>query len=151
MFEERPITWRRRISHAIVQLVINLVFWVIMPSLIYGAVSGLSSSSPLPVTSAFIYAAGATITGLCVLGALTEGMAVSVAFVTGSYLASAYYLYAVVNGGIFAYSASGTSLSLDFQPLLFLILLPSLFSAVRAPLAYLAEGHEAVRPASDIA
>jgi len=134
-----------------VQLVINLVFWVIVPSLIFGAVSGLSSSSPLPVTSAFIYAAGATITGLCVLGALTEGMAVSVTFVTGSHLASAYYLYAVVNGGIFAYSASGTSLSLDFQPLLFLILLPSLFSAVRAPLAYLAEGHEAVRPAPDLA
>lgn len=151
MFEERPVTWWRRISRAIVQLVINLIFWVIMPSLIYGAVSGLSSSSPLPVTSAFIYAVGATITGLCVLGALTEGMAVSVAFVTGSYLASAYYLYAVVNGGVFAYSASGMSLSLDFQPLLFLILLPSLFSAVRAPLAYLAEGHEAVRSASDIA
>ena len=151
MFEERPVTWRRRIFRAVVQLVINLVSWVVIPSLIYSAISGLSSSSPLPVNLTFIYAVGATITGLQVMGALTEGMALSVPFVTGSHFTSAYYLYAVVNGGIFAFSAAGVSLSLDFQPLLFLILLPSLFSAVRTPLAYLAEGHEAVKPASDFA
>ena len=133
------------------QLVINLVCWVVIPSLIYGAISGLSSSSPLPVNLTFVYAVGAAITGLQVIGALTEGMALSVPFVTGSHLASAYYLYAVVNGGIFAFSAAGVNLSLDFQPLLFLILLPSLFSAVRTPLAYLAEGHEAMRPAPDFA
>jgi hypothetical protein len=151
LFEERPVTWRKRIYHAVVQLVINLVLWVVIPSLVYSAISGLSSSSPLPVNLTFVYAAGATITGLQVIGALTEGMALSVPFVTGSHLASAYYLYAVVNGGIFAFSAVGVSLSLEFQPLLFLILLPSLFSAVRTPLAYLAEGHEAVRPAPDFA
>ena len=151
MFEERPVIWRRRTSRAIVQLVINLISWVIVPSLIFGAISGLSSSSPLPITLTFIYAVGAAITGLRVMGALTEGMALSVTFVTGSHLASAYYLYAVVNGGIFAFSGTGVSLSLDFQPLLFLILLPSLFSAVKAPLAYLAEGNEAVRPAPDLA
>lgn len=151
MFEERPVTWRRWIPRAIAQLVINLISWVIVPSLILGAISGLSSSSPLPITLTFIYAAGATITGLCVMGALTEGMALSVTFMTGSHLASAYYLYAVVNGGIIAFSAAGVSLSLDFQPLLFLILLPSLFSAVKAPLTYLAGGNEAVRPAPDLA
>jgi len=85
------------------------------------------------------------------MGALTEGLAISVMFVTGSHLASAYYLYAVVNGAIFAFSVARVSLSLDLQPLLFLILLPSLFSAVRTPLAYLAEGHEAMRPAPALA
>jgi len=98
---------------------------------------------------AFIYAFGAIITGLRVLGALAEGTGASIPFVTGSYIASAYYIYAAVDGGTLALSTAGVGLSLDFRPLLYLMMLPWLFSAIRTPLAYLAEEHEAARPAPD--
>ena len=133
------------------RLVVNMTLWVIIPSLIFGLISGLLPSSPLAFSRTFIYAFGATITGLQVLGALTEGMGVSIPFVTGSYIASAYYIYAAVDGGMFALSTAGMGLSLDFRPLLYLMMLPSLFGAIRTPLTYLAEEHEAARPATDIA
>ena len=151
MFEERPVTWRRRISRAALRLVINVTLWVIIPSLIFGLISESLPSSPLTISQTFIYAFGATITGLQVLGALTEGMGVSIPFVTGSHIASAYYIYAAVDGGTLALSTAGMGLSLDFRPLLYLTMLPSLFGAIRTPLTYLAEEHEAARPASDFA
>lgn len=133
------------------QLVVNVIIWVIVPSYVFGLISGALPSSPLPITPTFIYAFGAAITGLQVLGALTEGMAVSIPLVTGSHIALAYYIYAAVNGGTLALSAAGMGLSLDFRPLLYLMMLPSLFSAIRTPLTYLAEEHEAARPAADFA
>jgi hypothetical protein len=134
------------------QLVINVTLWLIIPSLILGLISGLLPSSPYPretIMWAFIYAFGAIITGLRVLGALAEGTGASIPFVTGSYIASAYYIYAAVDGGTLALSTAGVGLSLDFRPLLYLMMLPWLFSAIRTPLAYLAEEHEAARPAPD--
>lgn len=136
------------------QLVLNVTLWVVIPSIIFGLISGLLLSSPFPqetISWTFIYAFGAIITGLHVLGALTEGMGASIPFVTGSHIASAYYIYAAVGGGMLALSSAGMGLSLDFRPLLYLMMLPSLFSAIRTPLAYLAEEHEAARPAPDFA
>ncbi len=150
MFEERRITWRRRIFRAVALGVANLIFWVIMPSYVFGFVSGSLPSTPLPISLTFIYTFGAIVTALQVLGALTEGMAASVPLVTGSHITLAYYIYAAVNGGTLALTAAGMGLSLDFRPLLYLMMLPSLFSAVRTPLAYLADEHEAARPAPDI-
>ncbi len=133
------------------ELAINLILWVIIPSYLFGLVSSSLSSSSTPITYAFIYTFGAIITGLQVLGALTEGMTVSIPLVTGSHIAAAYYIYAAVNGGTLALTAAGMVLSLDLRPLLYLMMLPSLFSAIRVPLAYLAEEHEAARPAADFA
>ena len=130
---------------------INVIIWVIIPSYVFGLISGSLPSSPLPITPGFIYAFGAVITGLQVLGALTEGMAISIPLLTGSHIALAYYIYAAFNGGTLALSAAGMRLSLDFRPLLYLMMLPSLFSAIRTPLTYLAEEHEAARPAADFA
>lgn len=134
------------------QLVLNVTLWVVIPLFIFGLVSqSLPPGSLTTITPTLIYAFGAIITGLQVLGALTEGMGASIPFVTGSHIASAYYIYAAVNGGTLALSAGGMGLSLDFRPLLYLMMLPSLFGALRAPLAYVAEEHEAGRPAQDFA
>jgi hypothetical protein len=136
--------------------ILNFIVWIIIPSFIYGtlaaslASTGVSLSSiGVPLSPTFIYAFGGVITGLQVLAALTEGMAVSVPLVTGSYIASAYYIWTVANGGTLAIAQSGMNLTLSFQPLLFLTMLPSLFSVVRAPLNYLLEQHEAANPAAE--
>ncbi len=130
-------------------MVINLILWVIMPLFIFDSISGLLPSGSLTITTTFIYALGLTITGLQVIGALTEGMAASVPSTTGSYVASAYYIYAAVNGGTLALSTAGIGVSLDFRPLLYLMVLPFLFSAIKTPLTYLADEHEAAGPAPD--
>lgn len=94
---------------------------------------------------AFIYAFGAVITGLQVLGALTEGMAVSVPFVSGSYVVSAYYIWVATSGGNLPLSAAGLAVVLSFRPIVFLLMLPSLFGALRAPLTFLLEESEVAR------
>jgi len=117
---------------------------------ILDSISGLLSSSSLTINTTFIYALGFVITGLQVIGALTEGMVASVPSMTGSHIASAYYVYAAVNGGTLALSTAGIGVSLDLRPLLYLMVLPFLFSAIRTPLAYLADEHEAARAAPDL-
>ena len=149
MFEGPKVTWRRRVGRAAMLLAINILFWVVIPSFIYRALAGSLPSSGILLAPAFIYAFGAIITGLQVLAALTEGMTVSVPLVTGSYIASAYYIWAAVDGGTMVVSQSGIHLTLSFQPLLFLLMLPSLFGAVRAPLSYLLEDQEAANPAAE--
>ena len=151
MFEEKQVTWRRRIWRALIQLVINVIFWVVIPTLLYGQFSQITQSAHLPVSLDFIYAFGATITALQVLGALTEGMALSVVFISGSYITSAYYFWSALDGGNFAVATNGLNLTLSFEPLLFLIILPSLFWAIRAPLTYLTDQSEASRASPSVA
>lgn len=150
MTEEGRITRRRRIISAILRLIINIISWVIIPTILSNYISTAVPSSSFTLSTTLIYTFGAIITGLQVLSALTEGMAVSIPLVTGSYVAIAYYIYVAVDGGTLALTAAGIGVSLGFQPLLYLVVLPPLFSAIRAPLAYLAEEHEAAQPASDL-
>jgi len=149
MFEERRITWRRRISRAVMVMLLNVILWIVIPSLLLSYLAGLTPSSSGTIEPASVYAFGFAIAGLQVLGALTEGMTISVPFVTGSYVTMAYYFYQSVNGGTLDLVASGIGISLWFQPLIYLLMLPILMLAIRTPLIYLADDHEAARPASN--
>ncbi len=120
-----------------------------VPSIILSSLT--SPGSSLPLTGTLIYTFGALITALQVLGALTEGHVLSVPFNSGSYLASALYIWLGTGGGRLSFAASGYQFVLSFQPLLFLLILPSLFSAIRTPLTYLLEQSEAGQAASDSA
>jgi hypothetical protein len=139
---------RRRVPKAAFSLVGNVIVWILLPSFISSYLAASLPSIPLANLS-FIYAFGAVITGLQVLGALTEGMAVSVPFVAGSYLVSAYYIWAATDGGMIPVSAAGVSIILSFRPLVFLLMVPSLFNAVKAPVTFLLEGNEVTRPSPD--
>jgi len=146
--------WTSRVLRAAVTGALNLALWILIPFYFYhllsgtqglsGAVSGLPAFTP-----DYIFAFGATITGLEVMGALTAGSAISVPFVSGGYLASAYYVYPIVSGGSLAVAASGLQFSFSFEPLLYLLILPSLFSAVKQPITFLLEQTESGRAASD--
>ena len=134
---------------ALYVLVVNLFLWVVIPSLIAAQLGPIFARLPL-ATLDFIYEFGAVITGLQVLGALTEGRAVSAVFSAGSYVASAYYIWAAGGGGSLTFEQSGITLTLDFRTLLFLLVLPSLIGAIRAPLKFLLEQSEAARPAREL-
>lgn len=135
--------WGQRIPKAAGSLVYNAFLWILVPLIAYRALAGFLPSTPLALGLPFIYAFGISITALQVLGALTTGMAVSVPLMSGSYVAEAYYIWSAVDGGVISVSTAGLIVGLAFQPLIFLLMLPSLFSAVKAPLTFLLEQSEA--------
>ena len=135
-----------RAYRAALTVLLNVILWVLVPSIIFGRLESGLPSSPVVVSSDFIYTYGIVITALQTIGILTMGMAVSVPFVSGSYVAEAYYIWSAAQGGLLAFSAAGTGITLSFEPLLFLFMLPSLFGAIKAPLGYLLDQSEASLP-----
>ena len=142
------VPWKSRIPRAVLVGVLNLIFWVVVPGFLGMLLSQSGESSPL-TSITFVYAFGLAITGVQVLGALTQGMALSVPFTTGGYLAEAYYIWLATNGGNLSFAASGVSIGLGFAPLVYLLMLPSLFSALRSPVAFLLDQSEINRAIED--
>jgi len=153
MMGER-VSWSSRIANALVTCALNIAVWVVVPYFIWGDISKIAGAGGSPIGTGifsldFIYAFGSIITGLEVLGALTQGMAISVPFVSGGYLASALFIYDSVEGGNLALQAAGVKFVISFVPLLFLLMIPSLFSALKQPITFLLEKTEAGREAPD--
>lgn len=141
----RAITWGRRISKAAMTVILNIVVWILIPYLLSSRLSGLA----LPAfTSTFVITYGLIVTMLQAAGAVTEGMGLSVPFNSGSYIASAYYILVATNGGVLNMAVRGLTIELDFQLVVGLMVLASLFNAVRIPIAYLLEQTEPSRETS---
>ncbi len=143
--ESREITWGRRISKAAMTVFLNVVVWILIPFLLSSRLSSLALPS---FTSSFVLTYGLIVTILQAAGALTEGMGLSVPFNSGSYIASAYYILVATNGGVLKIAEQGLAIELDFQLIVGLMVLASLFNAVRIPIAYLLEQTEASRETS---
>jgi hypothetical protein len=120
-----------------------------LSSFLSGSFSGSGIAIPL-ANLTYIVAAGSTITALLVIGAMTDGSAVSVPFVSGGNLAAALYVWYAVDGGTLSLSSSGFTITMVFGTLLFLLILPALFNAVRTPIEFLLERSEAAREAKDV-
>jgi hypothetical protein len=69
--------------------------------------------------------------------AFFDGLALSVPFLSGVAILSALYLWLVTNGGNLAITEAGVTFTLGFRLLVMVLILPSVWAAVRAPLAYL--------------
>jgi len=132
----QKISTRKRIFKASWVLVLNVVLWIVVPYYVGMYLSKLVPSSPITIPS-FVYEFGIVLTMLEVAAALTQGMAVSVPFISAAALVSALYLWMITNGGNLAVSAQGTTIVLGFQLLVYLLIVPSLWAALRAPLSYI--------------
>src|SRR2546425_9451196 len=148
MFESTEIGWRHRVFRAALVLTTNVIIWFVVGGLLSGLITG--SIPTTSFTSTLVLTYGIVITALQTMGALTEGMALSVPFNSASYIASAYFTYLALDGGKFSLAVRGLRIQLAFPLLLFLLMLPSLVNVVRIPLTYLLEGSEAGREAKDI-
>jgi len=148
LFESREIGWRRRVSRASLVLITNVFIWFVIGNLLSSLITG--SIPTTSFTNSLVLTYGIVITALQTLGALTEGMALSVPFNSASYIASAYFTYLALDGGKLSVAVRGLRIELVFPLLLFLLMLPSLINVVRIPLIYLLEGSEAGREAKDI-
>ena len=149
--QEIPLT--SRIFTATYTLVLNAVLWILIPAFISSEISSEFASIPLS-NLGFIYAFGGIITGLHVLSALTNGKAFSAVFASGSYIATAFYVWLAVNGGQLAVTTgsagNAVTVTLIFKTALFLLILPSLVGAIRPPLEFLLDRSEAGQAARDL-
>ena len=132
----KTFTMKRRVAKAVWALVINVILWVVIPYYIGTLLSGRVGGTPLTVPT-FIYEFGVLFTALDVGAAFFDGMAVSVPFLSGVAVLSAVYLWLVTNGGTLSVAANGITIALGFQMLVYVFIAPSLWGAVRAPMAYL--------------
>jgi len=148
LFESREIGWRRRVWRAALVLITNVFLWFVIGNLLSSLITG--SIPTTSFTNSLVLTYGIVITALQTLGALTEGMALSVPFNSASYIASAYFTYLALDGGKLSVAVRGLRIELAFPLLLFMLVLPSLVNVVRIPLTYLLEGSEAGREAKDI-
>ena len=127
---------RRRVTGAIWAFVVNVILWIVIPYYIGTLLVGRVPESALTIPS-FVYEFGVLFIILDVGAAFFRGKAISVPFLSGVAVLSAVYLWLITNGGSLAVTASGIDIVLSFQLLLYVLILPSIWAAIRAPLSYL--------------
>ena len=132
----QKLTTRKRIMKAMWALVLNVVIWIIIPYYIGVLLASRVPDTPLVIPS-FVYEFGVLFIILDVGAAFFTGMVWGVPFISGAALLSAVYLWLVTNGGNLTFNASGTSIALEFQLILYLFIIPPIWGAVKAPLTYL--------------
>jgi len=148
VIESRQIGWGHRVIRAALTLITNVVVWVLVPNLLSGFVT--SSIPTTSFTTTLVITFGIVITALQTLGALTEGMTLSIPFNSASYVASAYYIYIAADKGNLSLAYQGIRIQIVFPLLLFLLMLPSLFNVVRIPITFLLEMSEAGQEAKPV-
>jgi len=130
------ITTRRRVLSAAWALLINAIIWIVIPYYIGSLLVGKVPDSAITVPT-FVYEFGAIFIILAVGAAFFQGKAIGVPFISGTALLTVVYLWLVTNGGNLSVRESGIDVGLGFQLLLYVIIMPSIWAAIRAPLSYL--------------
>ncbi|MDA4121271.1 MAG: hypothetical protein OK404_02550 [Thaumarchaeota archaeon] len=133
-YQVKPFS--KRVVKAIWTTVLNVAVWIIAPYYLGTFLASVAPSTPLAIPT-FVYEFGIIITVLEAAAVLTEGMAVSVPFVSATSLLMAYYLWLATEGGRIAVSAGGTNIVIGFQVLVYILMIPSLWGAIKAPMVYM--------------
>lgn len=126
----------------------NTLIFILIPTLVGAGIGEVYATTPLLISS-FVYEFGAIITVLQVIGTLAEGSPVSVPFTSGGYIVAAYFVWTALSGGTLPLTYNGVNISFAFQPILFLLIMPLLFSALKEPIEFLLEQSEAGLPSPD--
>lgn len=125
---------------ATLALVTSLILWYYVPSLLLHDLS----SPPVIFTQEGLLAFALVIGILAALGYMFEDGPVGFMCGLGGNLATIVFLYMATDGGVMTFQAEGLSMTADFQPLLFLLILPSTLSLVRR--VWRAVSHSVGRP-----
>jgi hypothetical protein len=126
----------KRVRSAIVALVLNAILWLAIPYYLSTLLVGRVPESAL-TGLAFVYEFGILFIILEVGAAYFQGRAISVPFLSGAALLSIAYLWLATNGGYLTVDASGLSIALSFQLILYVLILPLTWAAISAPLSYM--------------
>ncbi len=133
---EPDIPMRKRAMGAVWAFVINVIVWIVVPYYVGSYLAGKVPETPI-TSLTFVYEFGVLFIVLDVGAALFRGKAIAVPFISGAALLSAVYLWLVTNGGDLSISTSGIEISLGFTLLLYILILPSIWGAIRAPISYM--------------
>ena len=131
----QAITTRKRITSAVWALVVNAIFWIVIPYYLGVFLSGRVPDSALTVPT-FVYEFGILFVILEVGAAFFRGKAVAVPLVSAVALLTVVYIWYATNGGILGVETSGITIALSFRLLLYVLVLPSIWAAIREPLTY---------------
>ena len=132
----KTVTTRKRITSAVWALVVNVIFWIVIPYYVGVFLSGRVPESALTIPT-FVYEFGVIFIILEVGAAYFQGKAVAVPMISAVALLTVVYIWYATNGGVLGVEASGITIALSFRLLLYVIVLPSIWAAIRAPLTYL--------------
>jgi len=151
----QTITTRKRITSAVWALVVNAIFWIVIPYYVGVFLTGRVPESALTVPT-FVYEFGVLFIILEVGAAFYQGRAVAVPMISAVALLTVVYIWYATNGGVLGVETSGITLALSFRLMLYVLVLPSIWAAIRAPLSYLVwrralkTGISTVPPASTV-
>jgi hypothetical protein len=109
---------------------------VLLPFFLGTLVGRFLTSDPL-ADSTFVLGFGLAVTAMAVLAVVYEGSFVSAMLRSATSLVVAAYIWFSVDGGNLSVKTGGTAVTVEFVWLAFLLVLPSLWGAVRHPVAYL--------------
>jgi hypothetical protein len=132
----QTVTTRKRITSAIWALVVNTIFWIVIPYYLGVFLTGRVPDSALTVPT-FVYEFGILFIILEVGAAFFQGKVVAVPMISGVALLTVIYIWYATNGGVLGVETSGITLALSFRLMLYVLVLPSIWAAIRAPLTYL--------------
>jgi len=132
----QTITTRKRITSAVWALVVNTIFWIVIPYYVGVFLAGRVPESALTVPI-FVYEFGILFTILEVGAAFFQGRAVSVPLISAVALLTVVYIWDATNGGLLGVETSGITIALSFRLMLYVLVLPSIWAAIRAPLSYM--------------
>ena len=136
----QTIPTRKRITSAVWALVVNAIFWIVIPYYVGVFLSGRVPDSALTVP-AFVYEFGILFIILEVGAAFFRGKAIAVPMISAVALLTVVYIWYATNGGILGVETSGITIALSFRLLLYVLVLPSIWAAIRAPLTYIVWRH----------
>jgi len=131
----QTVTMRKRITSAVWALVVNTIFWIVIPYYLGVFLTGRVPESALTVPT-FVYEFGILFIILEVGAAFFQGRGVAVPMISGVALLTVVYIWYATNGGNLGVETSGISLVLGFRTMLYVLVLPSIWAAIRAPLTY---------------
>ncbi|HXW95299.1 MAG TPA: hypothetical protein VEJ19_06310 [Nitrososphaerales archaeon] len=132
----QTITTRKRVTSAIWALVVNIIFWIVIPYYVGMFLTGKVPDSALTVPT-FVYEFGIMFIILEVGAAFFQGKAVAVPMISAVALLTVVYVWYATNGGVLGVETSGITLALSFRLMLYVLVLPSIWAAIRAPLSYM--------------
>ena len=151
----QTITMRKRITSAVWALVVNTIFWIVIPYYVGVFLTGRVPDSALTVPT-FVYEFGILFIILEVGAAFFKGKAIAIPMISAVALLTVVYIWYATNGGVLGVETSGITLALSFRLMLYVIVLPSIWAAIRAPLSYMVwrramrTGAPAASPASPV-
>ena len=131
----QEIGTRKRVTSAAWALVVNAIFWIVIPYYIGVFLTGRVPESALTIPT-FVYEFGILFIILEVGAAFFKGKAVAVPMISAVALLTVVYIWYATNGGVLGVDSSGITIALSFRLMLYVLVLPSIWAAMREPLTY---------------